>query len=108
MTENGNGSLFFAVGVDIDPEVEDEFNEWYNADHLPTVVGCPGFITGRRYETRGKDLPRFWAVYEVESKDALRSPELMEIAGFGRFEQSILRQQTLWVTSLTPLLVHGG
>jgi hypothetical protein len=99
-----SGKLFFAIGVDVDPAVEADFNEWYDTDHLPTVVGCPGFVTGCRYEVEGEGLPRFWAVYEVESKNVMKTPELRAIAGFGRFEQAILRQQRHWFTSLTPLL----
>ena len=101
------GSLYFAVGIDVDPEHEAAFNEWYNGDHLPSVVGCPGFRSGRRYEMRGRDLPRFWAVYEVESKDALQSPELAAISGFGRFEEHVSNHRIVWLTSLTELLVHG-
>ena len=77
-------------------------------DHLPAVVGCPGFVAGRRFEARGRELPRFWAVYEVENRDALHTPELAAISGFGRYEQAIQRQRIAWLTSLTPLLVHGA
>jgi hypothetical protein len=101
-------NLYFAVGVDVDPEVEVAFNEWYDTDHLPAVVACPGFVSGRRYELRGRDLPRFWAVYGVETKDAVRTPELEAISGFGRFEGAISNHRIVWLTSLTPLLLHGA
>jgi hypothetical protein len=102
------GRLYFAIGVDVDPDLADAFNEWYDTDHLPTVVGCPGFLGGCRYEARGEGLPRFWAVYEVESKAALKTPELAAISGFGRFEEAIVRRQILWLTSLTPVILHGA
>src|SRR4051812_44249608 len=64
------GRLYFATGVDIDPAAEDEFNEWYDTDHLPSVVACPGFLWGCRYRIDHRDSPRYWVVYEVESREA--------------------------------------
>lgn len=104
---NEAGAMFFAIGVDVEPAVADEFNRWYDTDHLPTVVGCPGFLNGRRFETKGDRLPRYWAVYEVTGREALETPELQAISGFGRFEEAIVRRQIHWLTALTPLVVHG-
>jgi hypothetical protein len=44
-----------AVWLDVPPEREEEFNDWYNLEHIPQVVGLPGFIGGRRY--RCADAP---------------------------------------------------
>ena len=103
---NEPGRLYFAIGVDIDPELEDAFNDWYDTDHLPTVVGCPGFITGCRYRSEEPGEPRYWAVYEVESRAALKTPELAAIAGFGRFEAAIVSRKVMWFRSLMPVLRH--
>ena len=100
------GRLYFATGVDIDPAVEDEFNEWYDTDHLPSVVACPGFLWGCRYRVDHRDSPRYWVVYEVESREALGTPELQAISGFGRFTDAISNQQIRWFRSLTPVLRH--
>ena len=35
-----------AVWLDVPAEREEEFNDWYNLEHLPQVVGLPGFIGG--------------------------------------------------------------
>jgi len=35
--------------VDLAPEVEDDFNEWYNVDHLPKLAAVPGVHGARRY-----------------------------------------------------------
>jgi hypothetical protein len=48
-TNNGTG--LFAVWTDIAPEVEAEFNEWYDTEHVPQLLGeVPGFLSGRRYQ----------------------------------------------------------
>jgi hypothetical protein len=89
--------LFFVIAVDIDPEVEDEFNEWYDNVHLPEVVACPGFVSGRRLEAASPhQSPRYAAVYECESKDVMKTPELQAIAGFKHFEPRITRLERYW------------
>lgn len=36
-TQSANGLL--AVWTDIAPEAESEFNEWYNTEHIPQLLG---------------------------------------------------------------------
>jgi hypothetical protein len=107
----GNGHLVFALCVDIDPEREAEFNEWYDHEHLPAVVGCPGVISGRRYRAdrvgRGEnDLARYWAVYEVESEAAMSTPEISVLAteGFGPFANSVSHVRRYWFTPVGPAI----
>jgi hypothetical protein len=50
---------FLAVRATVDPQREEEFNRWYNSEHIPDVVntfpGCLGCISvqghGRRRVT---------------------------------------------------------
>jgi hypothetical protein len=80
--------LIMEVRVDIDPEKEEEFNDWYNNVHLPGIVNCPGFTSGRRYRSiRGE--PKFMALYEIESVDALKSEQFIEESGWYQFETGI-------------------
>jgi hypothetical protein len=91
-----SGHLIYSVSLDVDPEVEPDFNDWYTNVHLPVVVACPGFVSGKRYTARtvGKDaapVARYWALYEIESEEALTSPELQSLRGegFGRFTDHV-------------------
>jgi len=69
------------TSVDIAPGAEEEFNRWYNEQHLPQVMACPGFRSAARYEcTLGE--PRYIAVYELESEQALRTPEMQRVRGW--------------------------
>jgi hypothetical protein len=72
------------VTVDIDPTVEDEFNRWYNDVHVGEVLDCPGWISGARY-VAVEGSPKYLAMYELENDNALWTPELRAIKGFGRF-----------------------
>lgn len=59
------------VRLDIGPEHEEEFNDWYNMDHLPALAHVPGVLSARRYRaTVGS--PRYLAVYELGNKELLQ------------------------------------
>jgi hypothetical protein len=42
-----NGLLLFMT--DIDPAHEDEFNRWYEEEHLAERMAIPGFLSARRF-----------------------------------------------------------
>src|SRR5688572_4864243 len=52
------------VWLDVPQEREEEFNDWYNLEHLAQVVALPGFVSARRY--RVDDAPlRYLAWYDT-------------------------------------------
>lgn len=92
-----DGTLYFMVVVDVDPEVEDEFNRWYDTTHMPETLGCPGFVRGWRFRAEHDgEHQRYAAVYEVEHDRVLESPELNAIRGFGRFADHVSNLQRFW------------
>ncbi|MGQ4808471.1 hypothetical protein NKDENANG_01854 [Candidatus Entotheonellaceae bacterium PAL068K] len=72
MVRKGQGVLM--VYADIDPQHDDEFNAWYNTEHLPELLALPGFLDAARYAAT-KGGPRYLAVYELQSVNALQTPE---------------------------------
>jgi hypothetical protein len=55
----------------------EEFNRWYQQQHIPERLGVPGFRSARRY--RAVDgQPAYMAVYECESIDVLTSKASLE------------------------------
>jgi hypothetical protein len=54
-------------------EMENDFNAWYDQEHIPLRMGAPGFRSAQRY--RADDSRNYLAVYEMGSPDALRTPE---------------------------------
>lgn len=51
------------------------FHEWYNRRHIPErVPALPGFLRARRFEAV-EGGPRFVALYDLASADALRTPQ---------------------------------
>jgi hypothetical protein len=88
MARKGEG-LFLVYTNLVDPKYEEEFNAWYNTEHLPELLTLPGFLDAARYvATRG--APKYLAVYELTSIEAIRSPE------FSR------RKRTPWENRMSP------
>jgi hypothetical protein len=67
------------VRIDVPPQHESEFNEWYNSDHLPALVAVPGVYCARRYVAIEGE-PRYLALYEMREA-AVRKSEAWKKAG---------------------------
>jgi hypothetical protein len=67
-----------AVWTDIAPEAEREFNEWYNTEHVPQLLGVPGFLSGRRYQAVEGE-PRYLALYELTNVEVLKSDAFRQV-----------------------------
>lgn len=52
---------------------EDEYNDWYNNQHLSDVVAIPGFGSAQRFKLKqlrdGQFRHRYLAIYDIESDD---------------------------------------
>jgi hypothetical protein len=63
---------FFVVITNAIAGKEQEFNTWYDQQHLADVLRIPGFVAARRFELAEpqSDLPgRYLALYELETDD---------------------------------------
>ncbi len=59
-------------------ELEDEFHDWYNAEHIPARMALPGFTSAVRYEAlEGK--PRYLACYFLRDMHELDSAAYGEL-----------------------------
>ncbi|MBB4660435.1 hypothetical protein [Conexibacter arvalis] len=67
-----------------------EFDRWYDEVHLPEVLACPGFRWGRRYlGVPAEDGTPFLTLYGIAGPEALDSPELAAVRGFGPFTADV-------------------
>ena len=60
--------VLLSVRLDIAPEVETEFNEWYNVDHLPKLAAVPGVYCARRYRRLAGNGTKYLALYELANE----------------------------------------
>lgn len=50
--------ILFTIGHDVPPNRDEEFNAWYNTEHIPTMMNrVPGFVTARRFRNVGSLIP---------------------------------------------------
>ena len=81
----GNADGLITVWLDVPPEHEEEFNDWYNLEHLRQCVDLPGFVRARRY--RVDDAPlRYLAWYETADEKVESGPDF----------QGIIEKPTPW------------
>ena len=64
------GNAVLAVWNEVDPDTEDDFNEWYLREHIPERTMVPGLNRGRRYRAE-QGTPRYMAFYEATTLDVL-------------------------------------
>jgi len=84
-------AVFVSLGTK--PEFEEEFNRWYDEEHIPMLAKVPGWIRSRRFvlkdwgqmgvegQKEQKEPPKYLAVHEWESLDGLQSKEFKEAMG---------------------------
>jgi cyclophilin family peptidyl-prolyl cis-trans isomerase len=62
------GRILLIVQTDIEPEMEEEFNRWYEEEHIPRLLNVPGVIMARRGINTGNGQ-KYIAIYEHEDLD---------------------------------------
>ena len=61
------------------PAMEEEFNAWYDEEHLPERLAIPGFRSARRWVADcAPGEGKYLATYELDSPAVLDSPEYLK------------------------------
>ena len=69
---------FLLVLMQPPPALEEEFNAWYDTEHIPERLAVPGFETALRYVCVD-GAPRYLAMYDLASPDVLNSPAYLKV-----------------------------
>lgn len=72
----GKGMLI--TSMDVDPEEEDDFNLWYDREHLAERVAIPGFLEARRW-IADEGETKYFCTYSTDTFEALSSPAYKEV-----------------------------
>src|SRR5437667_12604477 len=67
----GKGMLL--TSMDIDAADDEDFNRWYDREHLEERVAIEGFIEARRYVAHSGS-PKYLCLYSTETIEVLDSP----------------------------------
>lgn len=88
------------------PEVEEEFNRWYDESHVPNLLKVPGYLSGRRFRLVDDPVlahlgmkPKYLALYEIDgpaSVPAIADPDRMSPAARAELQN--------FVTTGVPML----
>jgi hypothetical protein len=63
---------FLLVTMDPPPNVEEEFNDWYDTEHVPDRLAIEGFESGRRF-VAVSGWPKYLALYDLTTIGVLES-----------------------------------
>jgi hypothetical protein len=85
------GLLF--VWTDVDEPFEDEFNQWYDQEHIEERVRIPGVSSGTRYRNLGPGR-RYLGLYRTDSLDVFDS---------AAYRQAFASQTSWSVTNLSRM-----
>ncbi len=89
---NKKGTGLLMVWADVPADMEDEFNRWYNEEHLAELLSVPGVLNAARYEAV-RSGPKHLACYELESPDVVQS------------EAFTSRPRTEWGSRVSPSII---
>jgi hypothetical protein len=89
---------FLMVAMEPPAGLEEEFNDWYDTEHVPERVAIDGFLSARRFVCL-KGWPRYLAIYDLRSPGVIDEPGYAAISGenFTPWSKRILaRVRGLW------------
>ncbi|PWQ93383.1 DUF4286 family protein [Leucothrix arctica] len=67
MKINPSNAAELFVWTDVDSTYEDDFNEWYDREHMAERVAIEGFQWARRYRSTSATARRYLALYRTEN-----------------------------------------
>jgi len=76
---------------------EDEFNEWYDTEHLTHMRGVAGVLTATRF-VAVEGWPRYLALYDLDTLATLQSDAYRSVTGggFSPWSRRMLRDVRGW------------
>ena len=83
------------IQMDIPSELEDDFNHYYNTQHVPNLLQVEGVHSCTRYRietSSNEDMARYAAIYEVDSPDIHESEKWRKQADI----------ECEWMTKIRP------
>jgi hypothetical protein len=84
----GAGGLLLNA-MNIAPELEAEFNEWYDKEHIPALGAVPGVLCARRFRGTSGNR-RYVALYHLADPDVVESADWKQA------------RQSEWTSRLQP------
>ncbi len=73
----GRAPIAYPVFFAVPPEGEDDFDHWYDDEHMPILLGCKDWLGCRRFRILGRHPKGFthMALHDIADVSAIASPE---------------------------------
>lgn len=71
---------FLLVLMQPPASMDDEFNAWYDSEHVPERLAVPGVETAIRYSS-SEGVPNYLAIYDLADKSVLDTEAYLRVAG---------------------------
>jgi hypothetical protein len=78
------------VTVDIPPEREAAWNDWYNNEHVPDILKCPGFRAVRRFRSVQGTGTRYVTLYDVDGPAVRETEDFKRVRGWYQFTDDVI------------------
>jgi hypothetical protein len=88
----------------------EEFNDWYNTEHIPIQMTVPGYLNTRRFQAV-EEPERFVALYDVEKLENTRGPaarRAMESAWSDRIRDKLATSRARRLFAVEATVVANG
>ena len=72
---------FLLVLMQPPPTIEEEFNAWYDTEHVPERLAVPGVETAVRFCSTTGAAPKYLAMYDLVAESVLDSEAYKNVAG---------------------------
>ncbi len=76
---NNKGSALLMVWTEVPADKEEDYNAWYNEEHIGERLAIPGFLSAARYESDSPGAPKHLAMYELENIDVMNSEAYLSV-----------------------------
>jgi hypothetical protein len=74
LTAPAGAAALLVASMNVEPAAEAEFNDWYNAEHLPQLGAVPGVLSARRFRaTDPTSERRYLALYHLRDANVTHS-----------------------------------
>jgi len=90
---NKSSQWIYIVHTDIPEDIVEEYNRWYDEEHLPRLVTVPGVNRARRYLCSGQ-TPKYLTAYGLDEPNAFESPE------------GLIARKTPWTAKMRALFFN--
>ena len=70
---------FLLVMMDCPQSIEEEFNAWYDTEHIAERLAVPGIVSARRFVCQ-VGHPKYLAMYDLDSPEVMDSPAYLKVA----------------------------